>query len=184
MILGGWQANYIFQARSGQPYNLQVAGDLANLRGTALNPPGNYLRPNLIADPFVAGPVAANPDPNCQRTISQGGRAADVVNTAASWFNPCAFGIPNNTGAFGNLGRNSFRGSHVVNMDFSLFKSISVYEGWNLQLRFEAFNVFNIQTTTRRRGSRSITTRHRSPPAWVALQASPPALRRGRCSSD
>ena len=145
MILGGWQANYIFQARSGQPYNLQVAGDLANLRGTALNPPGNYLRPNLIADPFVAGPVAANPDPNCQKTISQGGRAADVVNTAASWFNPCAFGIPNNTGAFGNLGRNSFRGSHVVNMDFSLFKSISVYEGWNLQLRFEAFNVFNIQ---------------------------------------
>jgi len=145
LILGGWQANYIFQARSGQPYNLQVAGDLANLRGTALNPPGNYLRPNLIADPFVAGPVAANPDPNCQKTISQGGRAADVVNAAASWFNPCAFGIPNNTGAFGNLGRNSFRGSHVVNMDFSLFKSIPVYEGWNLQLRFEAFNVFNIQ---------------------------------------
>jgi hypothetical protein len=145
LILGNWQANYIFQARSGQPYNLQVAGDLANLRGTALNGPGNYLRPNLIADPFVAGPVAANPDPNCQKTISQGGRAADVVHTAASWFNPCAFGIPNNTGAFGNLGRNSFRGSHVVNMDFSLFKSIPVYERWSLQLRFEAFNVFNIQ---------------------------------------
>jgi hypothetical protein len=144
-FLGNWQANYIFQARSGQPYNLQVAGDLANLRGTAPNAPGNYLRPNLIADPFVAGPVAANPDPNCQRTLSQGGRAADVVNTSASWFNPCAFGIPNNTGAFGNLGRNTFRGSHVVNMDFSLFKSIPVYEGWNLQLRFEAFNVFNIQ---------------------------------------
>jgi hypothetical protein len=33
----------------------------------------------------------------------------------------------------------------VVNMDFSLFKSVPVYEGWNLQLRFEAFNVFNIQ---------------------------------------
>ncbi|HKQ80500.1 MAG TPA: TonB-dependent receptor [Blastocatellia bacterium] len=145
LILGNWQANYIFQARSGQPFNLQVAGDLANLRGTALNAPGNYLRPNLIADPFVAGPVAANPDPNCQRTVSQGGRAADVVNIAASWFNSCAFGIPNNTGAFGNLGRNAFRGSHVVNMDFSLFKSVPIYEGWNLQLRFEAFNVFNIQ---------------------------------------
>ena len=93
----------------------------------------------------MAGPVAANPDPNCQRTVSQGGRAADVVNTAASWFNPCAFGIPNNTGAFGNLGRNAFRGSHVVNMDFSLFKSVPIYEGWNLQLRFESFNLFNIQ---------------------------------------
>jgi hypothetical protein len=30
-------------------------------------------------------------------------------------------------------------------MDFSLFKSVPVHEGWNLQLRFEAFNVFNIQ---------------------------------------
>lgn len=142
-VLGNWQANYIFQARTGQPYNLQIAGDLANLRGSAPSAPGNYLRPNLIADPFQAGPVAANPDPNCQRTISQGGRAADAVHTAASWFNACAFGIP--SGAFGNFGRNVFRGSHVVNMDFSLFKSFPVREGWNLQLRFEAFNVFNIQ---------------------------------------
>jgi len=142
LILGNWQANYIFQARSGQPYNPQVTGDLANLKGSAATAPNNYLRPNLIADPFVAGPVAANPDPNCQKTVSQGGRAADVVHTVSSWFNPCAFGIP--TGAFGNLGRNSFRGSHVVNMDFSLFKNIPVYEGWSLQLRFEAFNVFNI----------------------------------------
>ena len=38
LILGNWQANYIFQARSGQPYNLQVAGDLANLRGRRAEP--------------------------------------------------------------------------------------------------------------------------------------------------
>jgi Carboxypeptidase regulatory-like domain/TonB dependent receptor len=142
-ILGNWQANYILQARSGQPYNLQVAGDLANLRGSAPNAPGNYLRPNMIADPFVAGPVPANPDPRCQRTVSQGGRAADVVRTSDSWFNVCAFAIP--SGEFGNLGRNVFRGPHVFNMDFSMFKSFPVREGWNLQLRFEAFNVFNIQ---------------------------------------
>jgi hypothetical protein len=142
-ILGNWQANYIFQVRSGQPYNLQITGDLANIRGSAPNAPGNYLRPNLIADPFVAGPVAANPDPNCQKTISQGGRAADKVHTTTSWFNPCAFGIP--SGAFGNLGRNVFRGPHVTNMDLSMFKSFPVREQWNLQLRFEAFNVLNIQ---------------------------------------
>lgn len=142
-LLGNWQANSIFQARSGAPFTLQVTGDLANLRGSAPNAPGTYLRPNLIADPFVAGPVTANPDPNCQKTISQGGRAADQVHTSTSWFNPCAFGIP--SGAFGNLGRNVFRGPHVVNMDLSLFKSFPVREDWNLQLRFEAFNVFNIQ---------------------------------------
>jgi carboxypeptidase family protein/TonB-dependent receptor-like protein len=143
-VLGNWQANYILQARSGQPYNLQVTGDLANIRGNAPGgAPGNYLRPNLIADPFVAGPVAANSDPRCQKTVSQGGLAADEVHTTASWFNVCAFGIP--SGAFGNLGRNVFRGPHVVNMDFSMFKSFLLREGWNLQLRFEAFNVFNIQ---------------------------------------
>ncbi len=142
-ILGNWQANYIFQARSGQPYNLQVTADLANLQGSAPGAPGTYLRPNLIADPFVAGPVSANPDPLCQKTISQGGRAADQVNTAASWFNPCAFGVPH--GAFGNLGRNVFRGPHVVNMDYSMFKSFPIRERMSLQLRFEAFNLFNFQ---------------------------------------
>src|SRR5262249_13863205 len=55
-FLGNWQANYIFQARSGQPYNLQITGDVANLRGSAPGGPGTYARPNLIADPFQAGP--------------------------------------------------------------------------------------------------------------------------------
>lgn len=142
-IAGNWQTNFIMQARSGAPYGLQVTGDLANLRGSAPNAPGNYLRPNLIADPFVAGPVAANPDPLCQRTVSQGGRAADQVRTSASWFNVCAFGIP--SGAFGNLGRNVYRGAAVFNTDFSLFKSIPIKEQMGVQLRFEFFNIFNIQ---------------------------------------
>lgn len=55
-------------ARSGAPFNLQVTGDLANLRGSAPgNAPSGYLRPNLIADPFTPGDVAANPDPACQK---------------------------------------------------------------------------------------------------------------------
>ena len=148
-FLGNWQSNFIAQARSGAPYNIIVTGDLANLGGSAslqgLSTPNNYLRPNLIADPFVAGAVAANPDPNCQKTISQGGRAADQVRTIVSWFNPCAFGVPNNTGAFGSLPRNAFRGPAVYNVDFSMFKSIPVGERLKIQLKVEAFNVFNIQ---------------------------------------
>src|ERR1700730_11415655 len=112
---------------------------------TSMSTPNNYLRPNLIADPFVAGPVAANPDHLCQKTISQGGRAADQVHTIVSWFNPYAFGVPNNTGQFGDLKRNAFRGPAVYNVDFSIFKSIALTERLKLQLRGEAFNVFNIQ---------------------------------------
>ncbi len=141
--MGNWQLNYILYARSGQPYNLQVSGDVANLRGSAPNI-GTYERPNIIADPFQPGPVAANPDPLCQKTISQKGRAADAVHTPATWFNPCAFAIP--VGSFGNLGRNALRGPRVFNVDMSMIKSIPlVREGWNLQFRFEAFNVINIQ---------------------------------------
>ena len=43
------------------------------------------------------------------------------------------------------LVRNSFGGPGVFNMDLSMFKSFPVREGWSLQLRFEAFNAFNIQ---------------------------------------
>jgi len=142
-LLGNWQANYILVARSGQPYTLQVAGDVANLKGSAANI-GNYARPNIVANPFQAGPVAANPDPSCQKTISQGGHAADVVTTSATWFNPCAFAVP--SGMFGNLGRNVFRGPAVFNMDASIFKAFPLpREGWMVQARFEAFNILNVQ---------------------------------------
>jgi len=146
-FLGNWQANYIFQARSGQPYGLTVAGDPANLKGSGgigSNSPADYARPNIVSDPFTSGPVAANPNPRCQKTISQGGLAADAVHTVQTWFNPCAFAIP--SGTFGNLGKNPFRGPAVFNMDFSMFKRVPLgKEGWYLQLRFEGFNVFNIQ---------------------------------------
>ena len=65
-ILGNWQANYIFQGRSGQPYGLIVPGDVANLKGSGgigSNGPSDYARPNMIADPFQPGPVPANPNP-------------------------------------------------------------------------------------------------------------------------
>jgi len=143
-LLGNWQVNEIFQSRSGAPFNLVATGDLANIGGNAnLSQPNNYARPNLLADPFASGPVAANPDPRCQRTISQGGLAADQTHTVLTWFNPCAFGIPN--GSFGSLGRNPFRGKAVYTMDMSLFKNIVLRENWKLQLRAEAFNIFNIQ---------------------------------------
>jgi hypothetical protein len=140
--------------RTGAPYNLVVTGDLANLKGNGSSTPNNYLRPNLIADPFAAGPVPSNPDPLCRFTISQkdpvtglslNGKAADATRTSQTWFNPCAFGVPNNTGAFGSLGRNVFRGPSVYNADLSLFKSFAIREGMKLQLRGEAFNIFNIQ---------------------------------------
>jgi hypothetical protein len=152
-ILGNWEATYIFQARSGQPYTLRAGGSLdpANLKGSGgVNSQDvtGYARPNIISDPFQAGPVPSNPtkigNRDCTKTISNGGLAADQVRTAQTWFNPCAFAVP--SGSFGNLGRNAYRGPVVYNLDFSLFKKIPLpREGWSLQLRFESINVLNIQ---------------------------------------
>jgi hypothetical protein len=155
-VVGNWQANYVLQARSGQPYTLQVSGDPANIGGTTGGfPPSSYARPNLIADPFTAGPVAANPDFHCQATISQmirnpvtsrmePGRAADAVYNTRTWFNPCAFAVP--SASFGTYGRDTLRGRHVFNMDFSMIKNIPLpQEGMKMQFLFEAFNVFNVQ---------------------------------------
>jgi hypothetical protein len=105
--------------------------------GSSLN------RPDQISDPYHAGPVAANPDPLCQATISQGGRAADRTHTLQTWFNPCAY-TPAADGELGNANRAPLSGPHFVNTDFSAIKSFPLpFENMKLQFRAEVFNVFN-----------------------------------------
>jgi hypothetical protein len=41
------------------------------------------------------------------------------------------------------LGRNSLIGPHFRQFDFSLFKNTQLMERLNMQLRFEAYNIFN-----------------------------------------
>jgi hypothetical protein len=116
-VFGNWQINYIFQARSGQPFNLNVSGDVANISGSVGSVSG-YSRPNL----------AGNPIPSQQ--------------TSAEWFDPMAFTVP--VGSFGNFGRNALRSAHVVNTDISVFRNFPIAETRKLQFRFEAFNALNI----------------------------------------
>jgi len=121
-ILGGWQVNTIAQLRSGQPYNLVVTGDVANIgnnTGGAGSSTRNYARPNLVGDPFLSHP------------------------TSDEYFNIAAFAIP--TFSYGNFGRNVLRSSSVKTVDFSLFKTLPLgAETRRLELRAEAFNVLNI----------------------------------------
>jgi hypothetical protein len=43
----------------------------------------------------------------------------------------------------GNAGRNTIRGPGFASSDLSLFKNVSLGGGRSIQLRIEAFNVFN-----------------------------------------
>jgi hypothetical protein len=112
-ILGGWQMNWMLLARSGQPMTVTVGGDPANLGFSG------YARPNAVQG---VDPVLDNP-------------------TVDKYFNPAAYAAPVNS--FGNVKRNSLRAPAYWNVDLGLQKNIPLTRGARLEIRAEAFNVFN-----------------------------------------
>ncbi|MGA2742458.1 MAG: hypothetical protein ABSG65_34100 [Bryobacteraceae bacterium] len=58
------------------------------------------------------------------------------------WINPAAF-VPNPSGTFGDVGRNSLRGPGTVNVDVALSRIFGITERFRLEARAEAFNVIN-----------------------------------------
>ncbi|HZH33045.1 MAG TPA: TonB-dependent receptor [Pyrinomonadaceae bacterium] len=118
-FLGGWQIAGITNIESGAPVpRVANLNTLAGLLG---------LYPNVIADP-------------------QGGRAGqiDPVSGLPFIFNPDAFAAPA-VGTFGNAPRSFARLPGRNNTNLTLSKNIYFNEdrGFRLQLRAEAFNVFN-----------------------------------------
>jgi Carboxypeptidase regulatory-like domain len=116
-ILGNWQLNSIFLARSGLPYQVYVSGDVANTGSLGW---AQYERANLVggADPYVSH---VSPD---------------------NGLNRAAFTIPD-IYTFGNLGRNRLRTVPFWNMDFSVFRQFPFFESRRIEFRAEAFNVLN-----------------------------------------
>jgi hypothetical protein len=133
-IAGGWQIGGIASFSTGNSFTILDANSFSNSDGQS--------RPDLVSDPFKAGPVAANPDPRCQLTISQGGLAADRTRVRTSWVNACAFTDPP-FGSFGNVSRNSVQGPGYQIWDFSVFKNFPISELTRLEFRAEFFNMFN-----------------------------------------
>jgi hypothetical protein len=132
----GWQVNGIAILQTSVPFNVT--------NGTGVNGTGDTGNdfPNLVGDPFQAGPVAGNSDVRCRTTISQGGRAPDTIGTLGFFFNPCAF-QRQASGTYGNLGRAVLRGPAWVTFNFSAFKDLALTERLRLQIRGEFFNIFN-----------------------------------------
>jgi hypothetical protein len=113
-VLGGWQVNGIVQKQSGFP--LSVTDSVLSIR---------YLtnRPDAICDPNANAP-----------------------HTTDQWFDTSSF--VRRSGAEtgdrpGNAGRNSIRGPGFASTDLSLFKNVDFAGSQRIQIRIEAFNVFN-----------------------------------------
>jgi hypothetical protein len=123
-IVGNWQINNIFSARSGVPFNVYYgASDLANTGNVAW---AGYERANLVGDPNKG---------SCPNN-SPVGSASCVFNTSA-FADPAPF-------TFGNSGRDAFRSPTYWNLDTSVFRQFPFWgEGRRIEFRAEAFNVFN-----------------------------------------
>jgi len=113
-LLGGWQLGGIVTIAAGFRFSPAIALDTSNT-GTF-----GQLRPDLVGDPNL---------PSGQQT-------------PAHWFNVNAYQIPADF-TFGNAARNSLVGPGTRTADLYLKKTFRIHDKHQLELRIEAFNVFN-----------------------------------------
>jgi hypothetical protein len=119
-VLSDWQLSPIYRYSSGAWLNITSGIDNALLGYTAERP--NQVLPNVYS-------------------ATQGSACANV-SPCVSWLNPSAFAQPA-LGTLGNMGAFSVLGPKFFQFDAALVRTFRVHESMNLQLRFEAFNVFN-----------------------------------------
>jgi hypothetical protein len=125
-VLGGWQASGIATFQTGLPFTATTTGyDAAGLGNNPALIAGP--RPNVLCDPNASAP----------HTLQQ------YFNTACFQLNPALsanFGLSNTPG---NSQRGIINGPPTKRVDFTMTKNIRFGENMRLQLRGEAFNVFN-----------------------------------------
>jgi hypothetical protein len=114
-LLAGWQVNTIGIVQTGFPFTPVIGANVSG-DGDIRDPD----RPSL--NPSFSGPV--------------------ILGNQAQWFNPNAFVLPA-AGTYGNLGRGVYTGPGLGDVDFSIFKNITVAERSHLQFRAEFFNLLN-----------------------------------------
>jgi len=113
---------------------VQSGTDLSPLNILDYSGSGNGLtqRPNLVGNPNVGGPVAANP----------GCVAPATVHNRTYWWNPCAFAAPASY-TFGNLRNNSLFGPGSIIVNTALSRLFQIREGQTVEFRWEVFNLPN-----------------------------------------
>ena len=129
-VTDGWGVNGIVTVQSGQPFQLNY-----NFEDDYDGSGGFFGRPDVV------GPIHYNQhDP---------GNFLDLTSFAVPCTYPAGGGdgfadscVPG-TRHFGNEGRNSLRGPNFRQFDFSIFKNTAITERIRLELRFEAYNLFN-----------------------------------------
>ncbi len=136
-FLGGWELSGVTSMISGSSFNVVQPSDpyaCPTLPSGLCNPattlPGQGLRGIGIGNPD--GHIAARPN-----QIS----AVHMTKTVAQWFSTSSYAVAK--GQFGNVGSGSLLGPGMQKWDMALAKNTKIGELVNIQLRAEAFDVFN-----------------------------------------
>ena len=114
-----WQVTGIVTLQSGRPFTAALLPDIDNSNtGRSSLGFGANDRPNLVGDPDLDD------------------------RTPERWFNPAAFSFPA-FGTFGDAGRNILEGPGYANVNLGVLKTVGLGSRARVQLRAEAFNLFN-----------------------------------------
>jgi hypothetical protein len=149
-VAGGWAADLVFVAQTGNPFT--VSPNISTANGA------NTTRAIRVGDLYASSGSAP--------LSNSGTTCAPKTKNITNWFNPCAFGnplpgsdIPNTQTASNPVGqpfdtldavlpylgtaRNQVFGPGYDRINMSVFKNFKTYESQYLQLRADIFNLFN-----------------------------------------
>ena len=136
--LGGWQVGGILTAETGVPFTPKFGGDPLGLNN--FDP---YDFPNRSYGSGCASGVTGNPSAYINLSCFSLPVPTPAIAAQCTPFSAVPGTCSN---LFGNSGRNSVPGPGLTSFDFSLFKNNyipRISEAFNVQFRFEAFNVLN-----------------------------------------
>lgn len=118
-VFGGWQTNGIVTLESGRPFTVALLPEFDNSNtGRSVLGFGANDRPNIQGNPALGNP------------------------SADAWFDTSAFAVPA-FGSFGNAGRNILDGPGFSSWNASVVKTVQAGEFASVEIRAEAFNLFN-----------------------------------------
>jgi hypothetical protein len=115
-FLGGWEVSNLLGARSGLPINVTIS----RTAGSLLDGNNTSQRPDRVPG------VSIYPQ----------------HRTPQNWLNLAAFAAPA-SGTWGNTPKNVASGPNVWQDDMALSKNFHLWERYTLNMRAEAFNIFN-----------------------------------------
>ena len=133
-VVNGWRISGITTLQTGFPFTPYDTG-LRSLTCSVLNYYGCSDGPNGIG-------AITTYDPRNSSIVNTVANPANTNSLPNYWFNPNQFSRQA-FGMFGTSGRNSIHGPGLNNTDLALQKEVLFNEAMKLQLRLEAYNLFN-----------------------------------------